>query len=168
MKDESVGIVMGKELLSASCCSPKSFSTGSCACYIWDGSTRNVTVGIDSLISSVLHCFGVSSVLWGESCVRSLSATTIPVPGLPETLGGLQGLCSAPWSACNLPLLVCLYGKRNLLEAVILEKTGHLGQSKDFFLKKSASILWLEIRILDSYWSHVSFWCSWKDRFRVC
>lgn len=34
--------------------------------------------------------------------------------GLSEALGGLQGLCSGSWSACILPLVACLSGKRNL------------------------------------------------------
>jgi len=53
----------------------------------------------------------------------------------------LQGLHSGSWSACNLPFFVCLSGKRNLLEVVILEEKGHLGQSKDLFLKKNDSTL---------------------------
>lgn len=156
MRHEPIEIRIGKELPNAPHCCLKPFSTGSCARYIWHRTSRNVDVGIDSLISSVLCYFGVSSILWGESAALCVVLVCDNHPHARLVWGTW-------WSPrFVLRILECLHPafgsmplwKEKLAEfplLVILEEMGHLGKSEDLFLKKSDSILWLKIGILDSY-----------------
>lgn len=90
-------------------------------------------------------------VLGGEAAALwelPLCNIIIPMPGLP--------LCLVISKAWVFRILGCLQPssvhvplwRGNLLELVVLEEMGHLGQSKHFFFKKSDSTLWLEIGIL--------------------
>lgn len=156
MRDEPVEI--GKESLVLLAIAQSNFLLGL------------VIVGIDSLISFVLHYLGVSLVLWGEPAALGGVLACENHSSARHFVWGtwcLQGLCSGS-SVCSLLLLVCFCGKRNFLEVVILGEKGHTWQSKDLFLKSSDFKSQDGVRLLNSHWSHVSLWSSHRDRFRVC